>query len=149
MRDILQTISDKEARIAALEQEIAVEHEDVAALKRAALILEADPDGLIPVSKGVTAKPKKKASGGPNKYAVAVGDAAETVLINAGIPMHVRDITTAIENLYNINPSWISVDSAMRKDKKKRFALLSKRVYELTQKSLPAEGEPIKKALAL
>lgn len=134
MLDLLQTITEKEAQIATLE-------EDVAALKRAAKILGWNTNGSKPkepaeVQQKEQPKEKKQKSG-PGTYVIPVGDAAEQVLREASGPLHVKAIHKQILARWDMEPTWISVDSAMRKDRKGRFELKGKRLYDLKQRVLP------------
>lgn len=132
MRDILEVITEKETQIATL-------REDIAALKRAADILGSQNAhrSLPSATKELILQPQQRT--GPGKYRIAVGDAAEQVLREAGQSLHLDEILKRIA-LLGTNPPRTSLESAMRKDSKDRFKLKGKRMYDLkTPRALPLE----------
>ena len=130
MRDILEVITEKESQITNLK-------EDIAALKRAAVILGSQNGHRLPLPIPAiaerSARPKQRS--GPGKYEIPVGDAAEQVLKDAGRSLHLDEILKRIA-LLGTDPPRTSLESAMRKDSKARFVLKGKRVYDLRQKRL-------------
>lgn len=135
--DIIKDIAERETQISKLQDEVAALRKvaEIYGLRNGSAITvvekERNLNNFTPTMQATEANgsDQKKPFGG-SKFAIPVGDASAKVLENEKNGMHLDKILEKIAEL-GATPTRTSLDAALRKDSKKRFKLLGKRIWTL------------------